>query len=304
MAKSNGKSQVLDIPVEFGGVSIGEATARLGIRANRSVLNINSADEVLCGHRLTGRVVLGGEDDEAGQGRLVDDMDHMVSAVFDCKRIGVNPTQISAGLTFNLADVDIKELARFSKGAGRLVVEAVSELPEDADDGDDDISLQAPSTLKVSGPLRDVQLDTLFHGALLKSLKKGGLTTVGQLADFTASNKRLTDISGIGPEKAEKIQNQMVEFWRQNPEGEWKPEPAPASDDWRQAELSALGLTTGVVDMFREGNVTTIGGLIELKAAIDSSAAVWPKGIGPTKQDDVMKRLEDFREKHEGAATS
>lgn len=77
-----------------------------------------------------------------------------------------------------------------------------------------------------------------------------------------------------------------------------------ATEDWRQAELSALGLTTGVVDMFREGNVTTIGGLIELKAAIDSSAAVWPKGIGPTKQDDVMKRLEDFREKHEGAATS
>lgn len=215
MAKSNGKSQMLDIPVEFGGVSIGEATARLGIRANRSVLNINSADEVLCGHRLTGRVVLGGEDEQPGQGRLVDDLDHTVAAVFDCKRIGVNPTQISAGLTFTLADVDIKELARFSKGAGRLVIEAVSELPVDQDDSDDEISGETPDTLKAEGPWRDVPLDTMFHGAVLKSLKKAGLATVGHLADYSASEKRLTDIEGIGAGKAEQIENQMLESWQQ-----------------------------------------------------------------------------------------
>jgi len=66
-----------------------------------------------------------------------------------------------------------------------------------------------------------------------------------------------------------------------------------------------LGLSTGICDMFREGGVSTIAGLVELKASIDAAKAVWPKGVGPAKQEDVLKRLEDFRDKHEAApATS
>lgn len=216
MGKNNGT--VLDIPVEFGGVSIGEATARLGIRANRSVLNLAAADEVFCGHRLTGRVVLGGSDDQPGQGRIVDDLDHQVDGTFDCKRIGVTQEQISTGLTFSLADVDVRELAKFSKGTGRLIVEGVGELPEEADD--DAVQTDAPGTLKAEGPWRDVLLDTLFHGALLKSLNKAGLVTVGNLADFSASEQRLTDLEGIGPGKAAQIEDRMLQFWEQNPDAD------------------------------------------------------------------------------------
>lgn len=293
----------LDIPVQFGGVSLGDATARLGLKIDRSVCNITTADDTFCGHRLSGRVILGGSDDTAGQGRLVDDLDHHVDAVFDVKRFGANAKEISTSLTFSLKDVDLLELSKLSKGSGRLIIDNVAELPEDeGDDTDDDISLQAPSTLKVTGPLRDVQLDTLFHGALLKSLKKGGLATVGQLTDFTGSDKKLTDIAGIGPEKAEKIQNQMVAFWKQNPEQNWdseKQEPATEPIDWRQAPLSALGLAAGVCEMFSQHGVTTIAGLIELKANIDDAKAVWPRGVGPAKAEDVCKRLDDFRDKHE-----
>lgn len=231
--KSNGNGQpaVLDIQVEFGGVSIGDATARLGVKIDRSVCSILTADEVFCGHRLSGRVVLGGGSDQPGQQHLVDDLEEMVAGVFDVKRFGANAKQISTGLTFSLADVDITSLAKFSKGAGRLVINEVGELPYDAEEEDDDeagASGQTPGTLKATGPWRDVQLDTLFHGALLKSLKKAGLATVGALADFTASDKRLTDLDGIGEGKAAQIEEVMLAFWQANPDADRQPEPVPA----------------------------------------------------------------------------
>lgn len=216
MAKK--QQSVLDVPVEFGGVSIGESTARLGIRIDRSVCNINAADEIFCGHRLSGRIMLGRGGDQPGQTTLVEDLDHYIDAVFDVKRIGVNPTHIGTGLTFSLADINIQELAKLSKGSGRLIVNTVAELPVEskADDGDG-LDDEPSESLKADGPWKMVQLSTLFDGSILKSLKEAGLTTVGQLSDFTAADKRLTDLGGIGPGKAESIENRMLQFWADNP---------------------------------------------------------------------------------------
>jgi hypothetical protein len=292
-----------DVPVEFGGVSIGEATARLGVKIDRSVCNVVTADEIFCGHRLTGRVVLGNGDNE-GQGRLIEDLDESVDGVFDVKRFSANQKAISTGLTFSLADIDIGQLARFSKGTGRLIVEQVAELPEDADDDDDGLSDEAPGTLRANGPWRDVSLGTLFHGALLKSLNKADLETVGDLADFTASDKRLTDLEGIGEGKAAQIEERMLQFWRDNPSADeaveaHKSNGHTANGSWRSAPLSELGLTATLNEQFAEMKVTTIGGLVELQQAISESKAVWPKGVGPAKAEDIAKRLEAYRERHE-----
>lgn len=217
MASRNGNGAVLNVPVDFGGVSIGHATARLGVKISRDVLNIMAADEIFCGHRLTGKVILGNRDDAEGQTTFVE-TDYQVDAVFDVKRIGVNSDSISTGLTFSLNDIDVAELAQFSKGQGRLIVEHVSDLPDD--DYDDDESDLPPGTLKAEGPWRDVPLENLFSGALLKSLKAGGLETVGALADYTASEKRLTDLPGVGPGKAEQIEDRMEQFWADNQDRE------------------------------------------------------------------------------------
>jgi hypothetical protein len=214
--RRNEQLAVLDVPVQFGGVSIGESTARLGVKINRDVLNIVAADEVFCGHRLSGRVLLGQHDDAAGQMKLIEDVDVAVNATFDCKRLGVSAMEYGIGLTFSLSDIDISELARFSKGSGRLTVDTVAELP---DDDDDDANDHVPGTLKASeAEWAKVPLDTLFDGALLKSLKKAGLNTVGGLSEYTASDRRLTDIEGIGPGKAELIENTMLNFWSDNPQ--------------------------------------------------------------------------------------
>lgn len=222
MAKKNGSTKeqrkaVLDVPVEFGGVAIGDATARLGIRIDRSVLNIISADETFCGHRLSGRIILGGEDEQPGQMSFLDDVYDYVEGTFDVKRISVNTKAISTGLTFSLNDIDIETLAKFSRGSGRLLVEHVAELPEAT--GDDDDESEAEPMKPSKGPWAEVLLSTLFKDSLLKSLNKAGLTTVGQLADYSSrENARLTDLEGIGPGKAEKIEETMIRFWEANPD--------------------------------------------------------------------------------------
>ena len=132
------QSVVLDIPVDFGGVSIGESTARLGLRINREQLNIMAADEIFCGHRLACKLTLGKRDES--QGELVADLFETLSGQADVKRLGLSADTISTGLTFSLADIDVATLAKFSKGCGRLLVETVAEIPMDSPantDGDD-----------------------------------------------------------------------------------------------------------------------------------------------------------------------
>lgn len=208
------KQIILDIPVEFGGVSIGESTCRLGVRINRDVCNINTADEIFCGHRLTGKVLLGGSDDSPNQKKFLDGDEYSVEGSFDVKRIGVTVEMISTGLTFSLADIDVADLAKFSKGAGRLMVEGVGEIPDDApnEHAEDKDQLD----LRFDGDLGDVPLKKIFSGTILKGLLEGGLDNVRALADYTAANKDLTELPGIGPGKAEKITETMIEFHKQN----------------------------------------------------------------------------------------
>lgn len=128
---------VLNVPCEFGGVSIGDTSARLGVRVPRGFLNIVAADECLVGHRLDVIVKLNREGVDPKQLSLLDDIEDSITGSADVKRIGVNAESISFGLTFSLPDIDISELARFSKGTGAIQINNVSELPKEIE-GDDD----------------------------------------------------------------------------------------------------------------------------------------------------------------------
>ncbi len=217
--KSKSTVSLLDAPVQFGGVSIGDQTARLGVRISRQCIKLEHADEYFSGRRLSIQVALGGGEDSPGQMLLLDDMDFVIASVCDVKRYGVTSDTISTGLTFSLKDTEIETLARFSKGSGRLAINQAVEIPVDvATDDDDDDDAPKKGALKTDQPWRRVSLDTLFHGSILKALKAGGLSTVGDMADHTAKDNRLTDIRGIGGAAAEKIEDQMARFWADNPD--------------------------------------------------------------------------------------
>jgi predicted flap endonuclease-1-like 5' DNA nuclease len=58
-------------------------------------------------------------------------------------------------------------------------------------------------------PLADLGLPP----AIVETLTEAELTTFGQLADWTAAGKELTDIPRIGPAKAEKIEDAFFAYW-------------------------------------------------------------------------------------------
>jgi len=219
----NEKSNVslLDAPCQFGGVSIGDQTARLGITIPRSSLAIDHADEYFSGRRLSCRVALGRVDESPEQMKLIDDCDFVVTSVCDVKGFRVTSDNVSFGLTFNLKETDIQTLAKFSKGSGRFSIEDVGEIPEAEIMGTDEADETESGTFTTEKHWREVQLTELFHGAILKSLNQAGLSTIGHLSDYNKDGQKFfTDIKGIGKAAAEKIENRMVEFWRDNPGAE------------------------------------------------------------------------------------
>lgn len=117
------------IPCEFGGVSLGDQTCRLGVRIGRDNLSITKADQFLCGRRINGIITLSGKKDSPGQQHLFKSA-LQIRGIFDIKRIGLSPSEISCGLTFNKADTDVAVLANFAKGAGSITIDSVEELPD------------------------------------------------------------------------------------------------------------------------------------------------------------------------------
>ncbi|MGB0888913.1 MAG: hypothetical protein ACPGWS_01395 [Solirubrobacterales bacterium] len=205
----------LDLPVKFGNVSIGESTARLTANFERDRIPLDLADDSFCERRLIGRVVLGHADDAPGQTKLVDS-DHVIAGAFDVKGFSVKTKAIGTGFTFVLEEIDVAELAKFANGRGRLIVDEVTEIPQESISEEED---HRP-LLVDDAEWREVNLDSLFDAkkATRKHLRVAGIDTVGQLSDFTAGEGLLTDIEGIGKAKAEEIEERLMDFWEDNPQ--------------------------------------------------------------------------------------
>lgn len=126
-----------EIRVEFGNVSIGDQTARLGVKIARESLSLADGDRIFCGRRIWGKVILG-EPGNPDQQRLpgMEDAQHEIEGAFDTKQLGVKPNDYSVGLTFNIQSIDISELAKFAKKSGVLQVVSVKDL--DHEDSMDD----------------------------------------------------------------------------------------------------------------------------------------------------------------------
>lgn len=126
------------IRVEFGNVSVGDSTARLGVKIPREAIPLQEADRIFCGKRLWGTVSLG-EPGDADQSRLPtmeDNVPLSIEDAFDTKQLSVKPNEYSVGLTFNIKSIDIAELCQFAKKSGSVSIVSVKEL--DHEDSVDD----------------------------------------------------------------------------------------------------------------------------------------------------------------------
>lgn len=132
----NRSEVVLNLPVEFSGFGGGEGTVRIGFRVRKESFSSAQAEESFCGRRLTGRIVVNGKGDAANQtyieGTDAAETKHEIEGTFDVKQYRSSPKWISSGLTFNLEEIDVREVGHFSKRAGFLIVNDVGEIPAKA----------------------------------------------------------------------------------------------------------------------------------------------------------------------------
>lgn len=206
----------LNVPVSFGGVSLGQETARIGIKIDRKNLTLAKADKAFSGRRLIGRIVLGHEDESPDQTQMFDS-DYCVEGAFDVKRYGVNSVFYATGLTFGLADVDIEELSHFSKGTGRLIVDEIAELPEPEPED----KTPKSGALKFTGKWADVRMDEIFkpESVIAKGFAAKDIVTVGDMVNWQKDERnQLIDLPDVGPKKVQEIEDTMMVFWASNPE--------------------------------------------------------------------------------------
>lgn len=120
----------LEIPVFYGNVNIGDATARLGVSIDRRRMSLAQADKFLCGRRLTGTILArssGGAEQQSLPGA---DDDTTIEGTFDAKSFSVKRKSILAGLTFSLADISVSDLGRFAQREGVLTIAEFADLPD------------------------------------------------------------------------------------------------------------------------------------------------------------------------------
>lgn len=130
---------VLEVPVSFGNLNVGDEKTRLAVSISRSKLSVAKAEKHLCGKRLEIEIVARPAGAAAEQEGLpgMEDADLKVTGIADVKGFGVTSKHISTGLTFQINSINLEELAHFAKREGRLTITSVEELDEE-NEGDDE----------------------------------------------------------------------------------------------------------------------------------------------------------------------
>ena len=117
--------------VEFGGLSLGDETARLSVKIHRGWLELEDADAILAGSRCEAKIEIA-PDGEQGTlkigGKSIKEVEPL-EAVVDVKRFGVSREDFTTGLTFQVSEIDVSKLARFANKAGKLTLKRTGDIP-------------------------------------------------------------------------------------------------------------------------------------------------------------------------------
>lgn len=156
---------------------------------------------------------------------------------------------------------------------------------------------------------------------IVEKLTEAGLSTIGQLADWSASEKRLTDIPGVGASTATKIEEALDRFWASQPKPA-EPEPDRLGDldaelagavaeaealklhdpeaFLRGMAIEALHLDEPTLEAIRHDEVKTFGELEDFLDGEPSNAGVARHmGLALQQADALRAAAVDFRRGYE-----
>lgn len=132
MARARQPAAVLELPVSYSNVNIGDETVSVGVKVHRANLRPTQADSQLCGKRLHGRLLARSGGAQAEQPSISGmEADVELEGTFDVHSFRVTPKFISFGCTFAIESIRIETMAHFAKREGKLCVYEVADIPED-----------------------------------------------------------------------------------------------------------------------------------------------------------------------------
>lgn len=122
---------VLEVPVAYGSLSVGDKIARIPISIRSADCTIEQADRCLRGRQLAGRILARPEGVRATQPALPGfHTDIELVGTFEVDAFRATPKAIGATLKFSLAGINVEKLTHFANREGMLRVDGVSDLPE------------------------------------------------------------------------------------------------------------------------------------------------------------------------------
>lgn len=127
--------------VELGTVGIGEDTARIGVKVSKEQCNIDAAEEMFCGKRLSIRLEMQLPGEAEGQGVLFDGAKPSITASVKVRRWSSGPKAVTFGLTFDLTSCDVNALAHFAKRNATLYVNSVDGVLDEHEAGEEEPAL-------------------------------------------------------------------------------------------------------------------------------------------------------------------
>lgn len=258
------ESQEHKLLVEFGGVSIGDGTARIGIVVSRDSRPLTEFDEFFCERRLTGSIHVTKNNEDPDQRKLFEqDGPVQLESVFDVKGFSVKTKKVSAGLTFALREIDSSLLAKFAKQTGYLVITEVGFIPENEKD-DDHVDVNESEFLKSTdddsedawklAPIAELKL---AKGKVAK-LASIGVETMGELEDLRAgTNKQfrrgLIDVDGFGQAAVDDVEDRVL-AWLDKNRDKWAQSSDGASAEPEQIRLkrSVRGYANKAAGLYKD----------------------------------------------------
>lgn len=174
--------------------------------------------------------------------RAIEDIEHAL-----CEQ---NTTFREAEINFNRADKQAKALKKAMEAEQSRLNGLVQNL-YDARNGNFTPSLPFPADDAAPAEpeawrddlISSLNLSTGTQAAMVDA----GIKTIGDLSDWTASGKQLTDIPGIGEGKAEKINLALDAYWASNPTPDITsgPQTENATDGSSDGEVAADAILEG-----------------------------------------------------------
>lgn len=153
-------------------------------------------------------------------------LDAMLSRIFESSRL----------VREKHADYEAKnKLSKAAKQAWEAAAEEHSDLEAELERERNDPATPGPlfeqpaAIQNVEDLWREVSIRVALEGppvGVIVSMNEAGIFTMGDLADWTAAGKRLTDIPGVGEAKAQQIHDAEADFWAR-----WRAEQGPGETD-------------------------------------------------------------------------